>query len=137
MCRWVALVLLIGAIWTIIEQPLVAAEESPVVKLVKSKVQDPNKPFALIVTFTVKKGQEKAFEDAFAPALDATRKEPGCIAYYLNRDPDAPQTYLMYEQFKSVAALEAHMKEKHTQKLLETVIPLCEGEPTIKVLRVP
>jgi quinol monooxygenase YgiN len=43
----------------------------------------------------------------------------------------------MYEQFKGIAGLEAHMKEKHTQKLLETVIPLCEGEPEIKVLQVP
>ncbi len=114
-----------------------ADEDNPVIKLVKSKVKDPAKPFALLVTFKVKAGNEKKFEEAFAPALTATRKEPGCIAYYLNRDPDEPTTYIMYESFKGVAGLDAHMKEKHTETLLKTVIPMCDGDPQIKVLNVP
>ena len=114
-----------------------ADEENPVVKLIKSKVKDEKKPFALLVTFKVKPGNEKKFEEAFAPCLVATRKEPGCAAYYLNRDTEAASNYIMYEQFKSIAALEAHMKEKHTQTLLATVVPMCEGDPQIKVLNVP
>lgn len=114
-----------------------ADEENPVVKLIKSKVKDEKKPFAILVTFKVKAGNEKKFEEAFAPALTATRKEPGCIAYFLNRDPDAPNTYIMYESFKGIPGLEAHMKEKHTQTLLTTVIPMCDGDPQIKVLQVP
>jgi quinol monooxygenase YgiN len=43
----------------------------------------------------------------------------------------------MYESFKGIPGLEAHLKEKHTQTLLATVIPLCEGDPQIKVLNVP
>jgi quinol monooxygenase YgiN len=114
-----------------------ADEENPVVKLIKSKVKDEKKPFALLVTFKVKAGNEKKLEEAFAPCLIATRKEAGCVAYYLNRDPDEPANYIMYEHFKSIAALESHLKEKHTQKLLETVIPMCDGDPKIKVLHVP
>jgi quinol monooxygenase YgiN len=114
-----------------------ADEENPVVKLVKTKVKDPSKPFAILVTFKVKPGNEKKFEQAFGPCLAATRKEPGCIAYFLNRDPDGPGNYIMYEQFKGIPGLEAHLKEKHTQTLLATVIPLCEGDPQIKVLNVP
>jgi quinol monooxygenase YgiN len=114
-----------------------ADEENPVIKLVKSKVKDPNKTFALLVTFKVKAGNEKKFEAAFAPCLKATRKEPGCVAYYLNRDPDHPDTYVMYESFKGVAGLDAHMKQKHTQTLLATVVPMCSGDPQIKVLQVP
>jgi quinol monooxygenase YgiN len=118
-------------------QTRAADEENPVIKLVKSKVKDPTKPFALLVAFKVKAGNEKKFEEAFAPALTATRKEPGCVAYHLNRDPDEPNTYVMYEQFKGVAGLDAHLKEKYTQTLLATVIPMCEGEPKIKVFSVP
>jgi quinol monooxygenase YgiN len=114
-----------------------ADEEIPVIKLVKSKVKDPTKPFALLVTFKVKAGNEKKFEEAFVPCLSATRKEAGCVAYHLNRDADEPGTYVMYEHFKGVAGLDAHMKEKHTQTLLATVVPMCEGEPKIKVLSVP
>jgi quinol monooxygenase YgiN len=112
-------------------------DENPVVKLIKSKVKDEKKPFALLVTFKVKAGNEKKFEEAFVPCLAATRKEPGCVAYHLNRDPDAPSNYIMYEQFKGIPALEAHMKEKHTQTLLSTVLPMCDGDPQIKVLSVP
>ena len=114
-----------------------AADENPVVELIRSKVKDVKKPFALLVTFKVKAGNEKKFEEAFAPCLTATRKEPGCVAYHLNRDPDEANTYVMYEQFKSIAALEDHMKQKHTETLLKTVIPMCEGDPKIKVLSVP
>lgn len=114
-----------------------ADEENPVIKLIKSKVKDEKKPFAILVTFKVKAGNEKKFEEAFAPCLVATRKEPGCVAYYLNRDTEQTSNYVMYEQFKGIPALEAHMKEKHTQTLLATVIPLCEGDPQIKVLVVP
>jgi quinol monooxygenase YgiN len=112
-------------------------EEHPVVKMIKSKVKDPKKPFAITVEFKVKAGKEKEFEAAFAPALAATRKEPGCVAYFLNRDTEHPDVYLMYEQFKSVDAVAAHLKAKHTETLLQTVGPLTDGEPKIRVLLVP
>jgi quinol monooxygenase YgiN len=114
-----------------------AQEENPVVALIKSKVKDVSKPFALTVEFKVKAGKEKDFEAAFKPALEATRKEPGCVAYFLNRDPDHAESYTMYEQFKSLAALEEHLKAKHTDTLLKTVVPMCEGDPKIKVWLVP
>jgi quinol monooxygenase YgiN len=138
MIRALLLAVLAALVGAASDRPAKAAdEEHPVVKLVKSKVKDPAKPFALLVTFKVKEGNEKKFEEAFAPALTATRKEPGCIAYYLNRDPDAPNTYIMYESFKGVAGLDAHLKEKHTDTLLKTVVPMCDGDPQIKVLQVP
>jgi len=114
-----------------------AQDEPAVVTLVKSKVKDPKKPFALLVEFKVKAGMEKEFEAAFKPCLAATRKEAGSVAYYLNRDTEHPEVYTMYEQFKNVDAIASHMKEKHTQTLLKTVGPMTEGNPTIKVLEVP
>src|SRR5262245_48437355 len=87
-----------------------SAQDHPVVALVKSKVKDPAKPFALLVTIKAKAGKEKELEAAFAPCIAATKKEAGCLAYELNRDSDDPTSYLMYEKFKNVAALEAHLK---------------------------
>lgn len=114
-----------------------AQDENPVIALIKSKVKDPSKPFALSVEFKVKSGKEKGFEAAFKPCLEATRKEPGCAAYYLNRDPDHPQTYIMYEQFKSLEAIQEHVKAKHTSELFKQITPLFDGEPKVKVLLVP
>jgi quinol monooxygenase YgiN len=110
-----------------------ADDENPIVTLVKSKVKDKSKPFGMTVTFKVKAGQEKAFEDAFKPCLAATRKEPGCLLYELNRDLDDPTIFVMYEKFKSVAALEEHAKSKHVEELLKVMGPMLDGDPKAKV----
>lgn len=114
-----------------------AEDDHPVVALVKSKVKDTSKPFALLVTFKAKAGKEKDVEAAFAPCLAATKKEPGCIAYELNRDTDHPELYVMFEKFKGVAALTDHLKQAHTQKLLKALGPLTDGEIKAKVYSVP
>jgi quinol monooxygenase YgiN len=113
------------------------ADDHPVVAMVKSKVKDPTKPFALLVTIKAKAGKEKDLEATFAPCIAATKKEPGCLAYELNRDPDEPTIYVMYEKFKSVAALDAHLKLEHTMKLLSALGPLTDGEIKAKVYVVP
>ena len=113
------------------------ADDHPAVALVKSKVKDPARPFALFVTIKAKAGKEKELEAACAPCIAATKKEAGCLAYELNRDPDDPTTYVMFEKFKNVAALEAHLKQEHTTKLLKALEPLTDGELKVKVYTVP
>jgi quinol monooxygenase YgiN len=84
-----------------------------------------------------KAGKEKDVEAAFSPAIAATKKETGCLAYELNRDPDDPTSYVMYEKFKSVAARADHLKQDHTTKLLKALEPLTDGEIKAKVYAVP
>jgi quinol monooxygenase YgiN len=115
----------------------VGAQEHPVVALVKSKVKDAKKPFALLVTIKVKPGKGKELETAFAPCIAATKKEPGCLAYELNRDPDDPTAYLLFEKWGNVAALATHLKLEHTTRLLQAVGPLSDGEIKAKIYEVP
>jgi quinol monooxygenase YgiN len=110
-----------------------AEEENPIVTLVKSKVADKSKAFGMTVQFKVKSGSEKAFEDAFKPCVAATRKEPGCIVYFLNRDVDDASTFLVFERFKNIAALESHAKNQHVADFLKVALPLLDGEPSVKV----
>lgn len=112
-------------------------EPTPLVKLIKSKVKDEKKPFAVTVEIKVKAGKEKEFEEAFVPFLEATRKEPGCVTIHLNRDADRPDTYVVYEQFKNVAAIEEHVKEKYAQTLVKTIRPLQDGDAKTRVFSVP
>jgi len=114
-----------------------AQDETPLVKLVKSKVKDEKKPFAITVEFKVKAGKEAEFEAAFVPFLEASRKEPGVVAFQLNRDADHPDMYLVYEQFKSVAALEEHVKQKYAETLVKTIRPLQDGDAKTRVFVVP
>lgn len=113
-----------------------AEEENPIVTVVKSKVKDKDKPFGMAVIFKVKAGEEKTFEDAFKPCLAGTRKEPGCLAYYLNHDLDDPNTFVVFERFKKISALEEHAKSAHVAELLKKIGPLLDGDPTVKVYAV-
>jgi quinol monooxygenase YgiN len=113
------------------------ADDHPAVALVKSKVKDPAKPFALFVTIKAKPGKGKELEALFAPCIAATKKEAGCLAYELNQDPDDPATYVMFEKFKNLAALQTHLKLEHTTKLLKAIEPLADGQIQAKVYLVP
>jgi quinol monooxygenase YgiN len=110
-----------------------AQDENPVVTMVKSKVKDKEKPFGMAVIFKVKEGNEKAFAEAFKPCLAGTRKEPGNLAYFLNQDLEDPLTFVVFERFKSVAALESHAKSAHVMDLLPKIGPMLDGDPKVKV----
>jgi quinol monooxygenase YgiN len=110
-----------------------AQDENPIVTLAKSKVKDKTKPFNMTVTFKVRAGQEKEFEVACKPCLVATRKESGCLGYFLNHDVDDSTVFVVYEQFKNIAALEEHAKSKHVEELLKKISPLLESAPTAKI----
>jgi quinol monooxygenase YgiN len=110
-----------------------ADEENPIVTLVKSKVKDKTKPFGMTVTFKVKPGNEKAFAEAFEPCAASTRKEAGNLGYALNHDLDDPTVFMVYEKFKSIAAIEEHAKSKHVEELLKKIGPMLDGNPTVKV----
>jgi quinol monooxygenase YgiN len=113
------------------------ADEHPLVARVRGKVKDPARPFVLLVSIKAKAGMGKALEEAFAPCVAATRKEAGCLAYDLSRDADDPTVYLMYEKFKSVAALADHLKQDHTLMLLKALEPILDGEIKSRVYVVP
>jgi quinol monooxygenase YgiN len=110
-----------------------ADDENPIVTFVKSKVAEKDKAFGMTVSFKVKAGSEKAFADAFTSCVAGTRKEPGCLAYFLNRDADDASTFVVFERFKNIAALENHAKTPHVSELLKKIAPLLDGEPVAKV----
>jgi quinol monooxygenase YgiN len=109
-------------------------KEHPIVAQVKPKLKDANKPFTMIVVAKLKDGASDKFEAAFAKALKGTRKEKGYYAYDLNRDVDDPNRYLVYERWRNLADLEAHLKAPHLKALLAEIGELLEGPPEVRVL---
>ena len=109
-------------------------KENPVITFVKSRLKNPDKPFTLIVRVQVKEGAGKQFEAAFAKAIPASRKEKGNLAYDLNRDTQDPSRYLVYERWKDLAALEAHLKTPHLKALLAELPKVTDGAPESQVL---
>jgi quinol monooxygenase YgiN len=109
-------------------------KENPILTFVKSKVKDPDKTFTLIIALKVKEGEGKKLEEAFAKAARATRKEKGCITYDLNYDAGDASRYLVYERWKSVDALKAHLETEHIKALLAALPELLAGTPEPRVL---
>ncbi len=112
------------------------AQGNPILEAAKENVPDPKKPFTMVVIVTVKDGKGGDLEAAMKPAIVATRKEKGCIAYDLNRDLKDANKYYVYERWQSLAALEAHMQTEHIQTFLGKVGDIIVGQPELKFFAV-
>src|SRR5258706_13568401 len=62
----------------------------------------------LAVRVTIQAGHEDEVIEPFRRLQEETRREPGCIAYFVQRSRENPRRYLVYEQYKDQAALDAH-----------------------------
>jgi quinol monooxygenase YgiN len=110
-----------------------AADDHPVVAAVKAKLKDPDKPFVMVVKVKIKPGMNEKFTTQFAEAIKGTRKEVGNLAYDLNCDTEDGQTYVAYEKWKNLKALEEHLKAEYVTKLLAALTDLADGAPDIKI----
>jgi quinol monooxygenase YgiN len=109
-------------------------KEHPIVTAVKANVKDATKPFTMLVHIKIKDGAAAKFEAAFARAITETRKEKGALAYDLNRSAKHPNEYVVYERWRNVAALEAHLKSPHIQALFAATGDRRDGMPEAKIL---
>ncbi|MCX5571368.1 putative quinol monooxygenase [Kaistia nematophila] len=75
---------------------------------------------AITVIGTLKARPERRDElqGVLAAMVAPTRAEPGCINYDFHVDAADPCVFVFYENWRSDADLEAHMKMPHLQPLL-------------------
>jgi quinol monooxygenase YgiN len=104
-----------------------------ILSVAEKGLSDPTKPFMLLIQFTAKEGQAKKFEAAMARTVKETRKEKGNLTYELSKSPSAPR-YFIYERWKDLAALKAHLKMAYYQNALEEVLPLLETKITVEII---
>lgn len=67
----------------------------------------------LVVRVTITAGNEAAVIESFAKLQEETRREPGCITYAVQRSRENSRVFMIYEQYKDEAALEAHRNSPH------------------------
>lgn len=93
------------------------AADSPAEAIVKRLRSNPElasgKPFAIVVVFTSKPGMEKETEATLTRITPLTRKEKGNITFDIHRDIDDPRVHYLYERWRNVDALAAHLKEPY------------------------
>jgi quinol monooxygenase YgiN len=109
-------------------------DENPIGAQLKTALKDPSKPFTLVVQLKVKDGAQEKFEAAFAKASKATHKEKGCLAYDLSRDAKDSTRYVIYERWKSLSDMEAHLDSAYGKQFLSDLIDAVVGTSEVKIL---
>ena len=85
-----------------------------------------------ITTVTIKPGKAGDFETVLrAVAEKSEAREPGCLSYRGFRKKDAPATFIVVEQYRDRAALDAHRTTDHFAEAMEKAGGLMAAEPQI------
>ena len=86
----------------------------------------------IIANIKVKDGQQEAFEAVFRELAPAVRaNEPGCMLYTLTRKQGSTTDYVVMEQYKSQADVDAHGKSAHFTTFAPKMGPCLDGRPEI------
>ena len=77
----------------------------------------------LVVTWMAKVGREAEMATVFSKLTEEARKEPGCVMFLAHRHKTEPRRFLVYEQYKDDAALEAHRATPHFLQYAKKELP--------------
>ncbi len=124
---------LLAAALTLLASPVVAQDADPLADI-RSQLKNPDAPFSMIVEFKVKADMAKEFKALVREAVKNTRKEEGNATYQVHADAKDPNTLVFVEIWRSMKALEDHVKQDYTAKLLGAAATHCEGKPSIRIL---
>ena len=67
----------------------------------------------LTVHVTIQTGHEDEVVSSLRVLQEESRREPGFLAYVVQRSRENPRRFLIYEQYKDEAALDAHRNSEH------------------------
>jgi quinol monooxygenase YgiN len=84
--------------------------------------------YVVTATWVAKEGEEERVLAALKQLVAPSRAEPGCLYYQLNRDPEDPRVYFLYELYEDEQAYKAHGESDHFQRYgFGEAIPLLES----------
>ncbi|MEO0531171.1 MAG: putative quinol monooxygenase [Planctomycetota bacterium] len=112
------------------EEPL-----HPIAADVSLKLDDPERPFVMLVQLKVPAGQGDALVEAMKVPTRETAKEPGNFAYQLSQDTERPDHYVLYEVWENVAALDSHLRQPYLNDLLAAFEKVLAEPPKVTVLK--
>jgi len=110
--------------------------EHPLVTLIRGKLADSTRPFSIIADLEAHpgRGDEVAAAATGTQAIRLTRLEPGCDAYDMYRDAGAPDHFVMYECWRNLDALAAHLATAHFAAAGAAISGLMVKTPVFRVL---
>lgn len=83
--------------------------------------------YVVIAHYRARQGDEQQVTDALRAMVEPTRGEPGNRIYRVNRAPDDPRVFAIYEEYDDADAFQAHLDSEHFAKWLRAgVLPYLE-----------
>ena len=86
----------------------------------------------VIATITAKADATETVKRALLALAAASRKEADCVSYELFQDEAAKHEFVTVEEWKSAAAIDAHMKTPHVAAAIGVAGPLLGAPLQIK-----
>jgi quinol monooxygenase YgiN len=83
---------------------------------------------AIVAQIQAQAGKEEALKAELLQLVAETRQEAGCITYTLHQSPKDPTMFVMYENWASKDAINAHSKMPHFSAFVAKMPSLCEGQ---------
>ncbi len=79
----------------------------------------------VIARYRAEPGRGDEVAELLVPHIAATRAEPGCRGFLVNRSTEDADRFVLYEQYVDEAAFEAHRESPHFARyVLGGVVPL-------------
>ena len=97
---------------------LLTATMAVLASLPSTAAEPPLQPVALVVTITVKPGQQDRFVQAMQAQVQASRSEPGVTEFSAFASQSDPRIFYTFERYGDKAAFEAHLAALNTARLL-------------------
>ena len=80
--------------------------------------------YVVCAKWTAKEGKEARLAEICEEMTEPSRNEPGNLFYQVQRDPENPRLFFLYEQYADQGGYEAHMASEHFTRLVkEEAIP--------------
>jgi quinol monooxygenase YgiN len=85
--------------------------------------------------FTAKEGHSVALGARLLALAGPSRSEPGCLRYDVYHSNDDPNTWFVYEDWRSRADFDAHMRTPYMHAFMTDLPALCVQDVDIRAYR--
>jgi quinol monooxygenase YgiN len=92
--------------------------------------------YAIVADVRAKPGKEDELRAATLPLVDAVRREPNNLLYFLHEDRAVPGRFVFYEIFASSEDFESHNASPHVQAWFAKLPELADGNVTVERLKI-
>ncbi|MEU3407394.1 antibiotic biosynthesis monooxygenase [Streptomyces sp. NPDC006670] len=88
----------------------------------------------IMTTIAARPGADRELENLLTEFADTTRHENGCLAFRVHRTPQAPDTFILYEEWTGRQALDAHRASIHMNSFRTRATHLAAAPPHTQTL---